>query len=128
MTTRLERLNVRIERLEKQRTSALHELRSKCQHLRLVEGTWSGSKPHRICVDCGAEESDWYCGIHVLLIDGDTWAHSRTPGDKRKALGVLLSKTSKWMQYRKDGAPYFVGQSHPNFGGGVHTYAQLTAQ
>jgi hypothetical protein len=133
MSNTLTRLNTKIEKLTAQRDAEMHKLRSRCQHLRLVEGTTSDCKPHRICVDCGAEEDGWCCGWHILLIDGDTWSHCRpTIGDVRKKLGVLVSKpstSSDWMKYRKEGLPYFVGQSHVNFeGGGKKTYKELTEQ
>jgi hypothetical protein len=128
----LEKLNAKIKKLEAQRKAEIRKLRRTCEHLRLVEGKTYSQKPHRICIDCGAEEDDWYCGIHVLLIEGDTWSRRRTTiGDPRKKLGVLVAKdASDWHKYRISGADiYNVGQSSKGFkGGGIKTYAELTAQ
>ncbi len=124
--TSIERLNKRIEALVAKRDTALRDLRAKCKHLRLVEGEMCGRKPHRICVDCGAEEDGWYCGWHVLILSGESTFQLLPKGYPG---GALIAHTSDWMKYRKDGPLYFVGQSHPNFErGSVKTFAQLTAQ
>jgi len=124
--TNVECLNKRIESLVAKRDKALRELRVKCKHLRLVEGETCGRKPHRICVDCGAEEDGGYCGWHVLIL-AEEYTFQRLP--KGYPGGAILAHTSDWIKYRKEGPLYFVGQSHPNFeGGGYKTFKQLTAQ
>jgi hypothetical protein len=118
---KLETTNKQILELTQQRNDILHELRTQCKHLRLVELT--DSPPRRICADCGAEEHGWYCGYHVLVMRDDT--HNATHKEER-ALIQITGDSNIFYSYRKDGPLYPVGQSHKNFGGGIQTYAQLT--
>ena len=123
---KLEKLNQKIVALTVQRNAALRELRTKCEHTRLVEGTCSGSRPYRICVDCGAEEEGWYCGWHVLILANECEAPRLKMYGSNRPGGILIGG-SDWCKYRKDGPIYRVGQSHANFaGGGRKTYQQLT--
>ncbi len=120
-TDELNAVNHKILELIKQRNELLCELRKQCKHLRLVE--LDACPPRRICADCGAEERGWYCGYHVLVMDGDTW---NVPHKIERVLIKRTTNDSVFYGYRKDGPTYFVGQSHQNFGGGVQTYEQLT--
>lgn len=114
-------VNNQIATLERQRDSILRQLRKECKHLRLVELT--ETPPKRICTDCGAEEEGWYTGYHVLVMRGDT---NVAPHKEERALVLRTGDSSVFYSFRKRGPYYPVGQSHPNFGGGVQTYEQLT--
>ncbi len=122
MVTQLDAMNQQILELTKQRNDLLCELRKQCTHLRLVE--LDAAPPRRICVDCGAEEEGWHCGYHVLVMNGDT---CDAPHKNERVLIEQVKYAFKFYKYRKDGAMYLVGQSHPNFaGGGMKSYEQLT--
>jgi hypothetical protein len=116
----LEATNKQIADLVRQRNNTLRKLRKQCKHLRLVELT--GSPPRRICADCGAEERGWYCGYQVLVMRGDTHV---APHKEERALIQITGDSNVFYSFRKDGPLYGVGQSHPNFGGGVQTHEQL---
>lgn len=123
MTVELNIINEEIANLTKQRDNLLRELRKKCNHLRLIE--LDANPPRRICFDCGAEENGWYCGYHVLVMNGDI--RLNVPHKEERALIAQTSDTFTFYRYRKGGPLYFVGQSHPNFtGGGIKSYQQLT--
>lgn len=119
--SKLDNLNKRIESLTRERDAVLRKVRLECNHTRLVE--LDSSPPERICLDCGAEEYGWHCGYHILVIDGDNnWLN--------RPYGVLVKRTSnsnEFYRQRKFGGLYYVGQSHPDFGGGLKTVEQLTS-
>jgi hypothetical protein len=121
--TSLSILNIQIDELEARRDILIRELRSECKHLNLVE--LDASPPQRICADCGAEERGWYCGYHVLVMQGDS--HTAPHKDKR-ALVLRTTDPALFYAHRKGVGRYLVGQSHPAFGGGIQTYEQLTEQ
>lgn len=118
---KLNEVNNQIDALTQRRNNVLCELRKQCKHSRLVELT--SSPPWRICVDCGAEERGWYCGYQVLVVWGDT---NISPHKTKRVLIQITQDIDVFYSFRKPGPLYHVGQSHPNFGGGIQTYEQLT--
>lgn len=121
--TRLEFLQEQIEKLTAERDQELMRVRRECKHLRLAE--LESNPPQRICMDCGAEERGWYCGYQVLATSEDI----TSPAPHKKDRGVFLrtSDSDRFYWHRKPGPLYPVGQSHPSFGAGRLSYAQLTA-
>ena len=115
-------LNKKIADVTKKRNAILSSFRLHCKHLRLVE--LDSGPPKRICADCGAEERGWYCGYHVLVMNGDPY---EVPHKKDRVIIRRTTDDSVFYGYRQNGPLYPVGQSHPNFpGGGEKSYEQLT--
>jgi len=114
-------LQKRISSLEQKKEDLVKSLRKQCKHLRIAEFSHD-SPPERVCVDCGAKESGWYCGYHVLTMPGDLSYHG-------EARGIILQAYSRrdLEEFNLPDSLYYVGQSHRNFqGGGIKTYEQLT--
>jgi hypothetical protein len=122
VVTKLERLNADIIALTDTRDAVLKALRRECTHLRLAE--LESSPPHRMCLDCGAEERGWYCGYQVLALKTE-----RTDCTVERGVVRKMYNSHNFYSLRKPGPLYLVGQSHPNFAkGGWLTYQDLTEQ
>lgn len=119
----LEVINSELEVIKLKRNKLLSRIRRSCNHNRLVECLHGvGSRPFRVCMDCGAQENGWGCGYHVLATDFDT----TDPRGKKRAIFKQVSFDEAMRIRDKHFGLYLVGQSHSNFEKGKDSYKELT--
>lgn len=106
----------RLKAIEGKLAKTILKIRQRCRHEHIVAVEYrSFTPPFRVCEDCGAQEQEWHCGLHVLLGANDSSHRPRVPYQLDRFVRVVSFDEAMKIRYTFPGGIYRVGQNHPNF-------------